>query len=366
MEEVIGYSPTGWAVHGSTNSGSGVVGSADSGFGTNGYSKSSYGVFGRSGSSAGVVGDTVSRSPGVWGHNRGTGSGVVGTTSADDEAGVWGTNNNSRGYGVFGRSESGHGVLGWTDNGVGMYGVSYLSGDVVYGWSSKGTAVVSICPSSEGLAGDFRGRVEVFGDVVNTNGNKLFKIDHPLDPKNRYLLHNCVESSERKNVYDGVAWLGEDGSAWIDLPEWFEALNGDVRYQLTSVGGAAPDLHVAEEISENRFKVAGGQEGMKVCWQVTGSRKDPWAAANPVEVEQEKPQEDRGRYLQPDLYGAPEEQRVMRARMIEERLEPPQEPPQAPELPLGFAAPGYGSLEQENRRQIYELRRQIEELKRQL
>jgi len=67
---------------------------------------------------------------------------------------------------------------------------------------------------------------------------------------------------------------------------------------------------LAEEITENRFKIAGGHEGMKVCWQVTGSRKDPWAAANPFEVEHEKPQKDRGRYLQPDLYDAPEEQRI--------------------------------------------------------
>jgi hypothetical protein len=91
---------------------------------------------------------------------------------------------------------------------------------------------------------------------------------------------------------------------------WFEALNGDLRYQLTTVGGSAPNLHVAEEFSESRFKIAGGQEGMKVCWQVTGSRKDPWAAANPFEVEQEKPEEERGRYLDPSLYDAPEEQRV--------------------------------------------------------
>jgi hypothetical protein len=50
---------------------------------------------------------------------------------------------------------------------------------------------------------------------------------------------------------------------------------------------------------------------MKICWQVTASRKDPWSAANPFEVELEKPEEVRGRYLYPNLYGAPEEQSVM-------------------------------------------------------
>jgi hypothetical protein len=40
---------------------------------------------------------------------------------------------------------------------------------------------------------------------------------------------------------------------------------------------------------------------MQVCWQLTGSRKDAWAAANPFEVEQEKPEEERGRFLEPRL-----------------------------------------------------------------
>jgi hypothetical protein len=120
-----------------------------------------------------------------------------------------------------------------------------------------------------------------------------------------------------KNVYDGVARLDEDGAAWVELPEWFEALNGDFRYQLTAVGGSAPNLHVAEEVSENRFKIAGGEEGMKVCWQLTGSRKDPWAAANPFVVEEDKPEEDRGRYLDPSLYDAPEAQRVMVGPLVE-------------------------------------------------
>jgi len=79
------------------------------------------------------------------------------------------------------------------------------------------------------------------------------------------------------------------------------------RYQLTALGGAAPNLHVAEEISENRFKIAGGDEGTKICWQITGSRKDPWAVANPFEVEQDTREEERGRYLDPSVYDAPDE-----------------------------------------------------------
>jgi hypothetical protein len=52
---------------------------------------------------------------------------------------------------------------------------------------------------------------------------------------------------------------------------------------------------------------------MKVCWQVSGIRSDGWTEANPMVVEEEKPEEERGRYLDPSLYGAPEEQRIGRA-----------------------------------------------------
>jgi hypothetical protein len=38
----------------------------------------------------------------------------------------------------------------------------------------------------------------------------------------------------------------------------------------------------------HRFKIAGGKAGTSVCWQLTGSRKDAWAVANPIRVEEEK------------------------------------------------------------------------------
>ena len=196
----------------------------------------------------------------------------------------------------------------------GVVGGIGLSGGV-FGQTASATAVFGIATGSAGFAGGFLGPVLVSGHLLvigglDVIGTKNFKIDHPSDPENKYLVHTCVESSEMKNVYDGAARLDEDGSAWVELPEWFEALNGDFRYQLTAVGGPAPGLHVAEEISGRRFKIAGGEAGLKVCWQVTGSRKDPWAAANPFEVEQEKREHERGRYLEPGLYDAPEEQRI--------------------------------------------------------
>jgi len=95
-----------------------------------------------------------------------------------------------------------------------------------------------------------------------------------------------------------------------ELPEWFQELNQDFRYQLTAIGSPAPQLHIAEEVSENRFRIAGGEARIKVSWQVTGVRKDRWAQANPIEVEEEKTEEEQGRYLHPELYDEPEERGI--------------------------------------------------------
>jgi hypothetical protein len=88
-------------------------------------------------------------------------------------------------------------------------------------------------------------------------------------------------------IYSGNVTLDRKGQAVVELPEWFEALNGDFRYQLTAIGRAAP-VYVEQEIENCRFKTAGGRAGMKVSWEVTGVRHDPWARAHPVQVEEEK------------------------------------------------------------------------------
>ena len=101
--------------------------------------------------------------------------------------------------------------------------------------------------------------------------------------------------------------LGEDGSATVELPEWFSALNGNFRYQLTAVGAPGPNLHIAEKLSNNRFKIAGGSAGMEVSWQVTGIRQDAYANKHRIQVEVEKAPQDRGTYLHPEAFDQPEE-----------------------------------------------------------
>ncbi len=143
-------------------------------------------------------------------------------------------------------------------------------------------------------AGDFVNLGKAFGS---------FKIDHPLDPLNKFLQHSFVESPDMKNVYDGLVVLDKHGEAWIDLPNWFQALNSDYRYLLTAVGTSNPNLYVKDEISSNKFRIAGGKPGSKVSWQVTGIRQDAVAKANRIQVEVDKPLDQRGKlYYPPDVY----------------------------------------------------------------
>jgi hypothetical protein len=151
--------------------------------------------------------------------------------------------------------------------------------------------------------GYFAGNLNVTGSVSKGGGS--FKIDHPLDPANKYLSHSFVESPDMMNIYNGNAVLDARGEAVIQLPDWFEALNRDFRYQLTCIGGFAP-VYIASKISAGRFRIGGGQPGLEVSWQVTGIRQDAYANAHRIPVEEEKPAAERGHYLHPDVFGQPE------------------------------------------------------------
>jgi hypothetical protein len=243
-----------------------------------GYSKDTTGY------TAGVQG--VSDSPigyGVIGLNRATGGG-------GPAYGVYGHNNNNSGYGVFGWSTSATGVV------HGVYGQTA---------SPSGYGVLGVNTSGAGFAGYFSGAVHVAGNFSVT-GNKQFKIDHPSDPENRYLRHAAIESPDMMNVYNGNVVVGADGTAEVELPAYFEDLNADYRYQLTTIGGFAP-VYVAKEIEGNRFSIAGAKPGMKVSWMVTGVRHDPSAKRNQFAVEEMKAEADRGKYLDPVAYGKPAE-----------------------------------------------------------
>jgi hypothetical protein len=156
--------------------------------------------------------------------------------------------------------------------------------------------------SGAGYAGWFVGNVLIQGTLSKSAGS--FTIDHPLDPANKTLSHSFVESPDMMNVYNGNVVLDNNGEAWVQLPDWFEALNKDYRYQLTCIGGFAP-VYVASEVKDNRFQIGGGKPGLKVSWQVTGIRRDSYAEKYRIQVEQDKA--EGGTYLCPECYGQPKE-----------------------------------------------------------
>lgn len=183
--------------------------------------------------------------------------------------------------------------------GIGVWGSHDGGGWGVYGRSTSGRGVYGSSP--DGFAGYFSGNVRVTGSIEKAGGS--FRIDHPLDPENKYLLHSFVESPDMMNVYNGNVTLDGSGEAAVTLPEWFDALNTDYRYQLTAVGAPGPNLHISQEIAGNAFRIAGGSPGMKVSWQVTGVRNDAWARENRIPVEQFKEGVEQGTYLHPEAFG---------------------------------------------------------------
>lgn len=151
-----------------------------------------------------------------------------------------------------------------------------------------------------------------------SKGAGTFQIDHPLDPTRKFLSHSFVESPDMMNIYNGNVVLDGSGEAVVQLPDWFEALNRDMRYQLTTVGGFAP-VFVAEEVRDGRFTIAGGFGGLVVSWQVTGVRQDAYAEAHRVQVERPKVGVERGRYLHPLEHGQPASRGIEHALRAEAR-----------------------------------------------
>jgi hypothetical protein len=248
--------------------------------------------------------------------------------------GVAGISDSQRGAGVFGRNTGGGpAVLGETGAGVsgqGVRGESFAIQTSPNGFGPDGVDGVSHSPAGSGVAainttnGDglfaqsnggfaafFLGDVDVDGNLSKAGGS--FKIDHPLDPTNKYLYHSFVESPDMMNVYNGNVVTDGQGRAVVQMPEWFESLNRDFRYQLTAIGQFAQAM-VASKMSNNSFTIQTDKPNVEVSWQVTGIRHDAWADANRIPVEQMKTGKERGLYLHPELFGAPAERSIAASR----------------------------------------------------
>jgi hypothetical protein len=294
---ISGVQYGGAAFSGLGGAGVGSFGNSGGGDGIDATGGASTAASSVAGNGAYLVGGAVG--PGIYG-----GNGVYSFGGAGEQGG----------YGVSafgGDAVSGCGNLctagaGGVFNGGG--GSATNGGDGVLGYAGDqgGTGVVGVSCSGYSdspncqYAALFLGDVDVVGNVSKSGGS--FKIDHPLDPSNKYLYHSFVESPDMKNVYDGTIVTDGSGLATVTMPDWFEALNSDFRYQLTVVGQFAQAI-VASEINNNSFTIQTDKPNVKVSWQVTGIRQDAWAKAHRIPVEVDKARTDQGHYLHPELFG---------------------------------------------------------------
>src|SRR5699024_1146374 len=107
---------------------------------------------------------------------------------------------------------------------------------------------------------------------LSCGGTKPFIIDHPTKP-DRSLVHVATESDKAVVEYHYRVTIGDDGSASIDLPDYFEALTApDSRgVQVTPVG--RPFMVGAEEPADGQVTVY-GDPGRDVFVRINARRGD--------------------------------------------------------------------------------------------
>lgn len=284
----------------------------------------------------------------------GSGRAVFGlaTAAGGGTYGVFGQSNSTEGRGVYGLATAATGnnyggrFESSSTSGIGVFGWAYAGSGTVYGVFGQG----SVAPGGYGVyaAGD-----------MGASGTKPFRIDHPDDPANQYLLHYAAESPEVINFYSGKATLDAAGEAVVELPHYFARINKDPRYTLTAVGAPMPMLHVAEEIDEATlsagataepgetaptcsFRIAGGAPGAKVSWRVEALRNDRWVRQRGAPVVVEKQGLEKGTYQHPELYGQPVE---LGMNYIPERERPLAERRVPPPVPDSELAPSPDALD---------------------
>lgn len=147
-----------------------------------------------------------------------------------------------------------------------------------------------------------------------SKGGGSFKIDHPLDPANKYLYHSFVESPDMMNIYNGNITTDDQGIATVTLPDYFEALNKDFRYQLTVIGTFAQAI-ILQKVKGNSFVIKTDKPNVEVSWQVTGIRQDAFANKNRIPNSVDKAEKERGLYLHPDAFGLPESANVKNVQL---------------------------------------------------
>ena len=268
-----------------------------------GQSAGSYGLLGYSALGTAVGGHGVS-SYGVGAYSENN-DGIIAQTNHPDHAAVFAQNLIGTPFAYLGtryHAVEAHSGGGLSGQNAAIYGVATDPSHDLAGYFI-GAFKVSGGATGGGTQVD---NIIVFGSL-NVVGSKNFKIDHPLDPANKYLFHSCVESNQPLLIYSGNVITDAQGKAEVIMPSYFEALNINYRYQLTVVGEEFAQARVSRKINNNSFSVKTDKPNIELSWQVTGERNDAYSKAHPYVAEQDKKPGDRGKYLAPELFGQPKE-----------------------------------------------------------
>lgn len=275
---------------GSSTNGYGVEGVSEAGEGaTRGvsgvaYSTEGRGVYGRALASTGI------NFGGYFSSNSTSGYGVYAAT--DGIYGVFGESTSTLGTSYGGRFETP------TPNGRGVYAYATANGasDTPYGVRGQASTLTL------GYG------VYAVGDS-GASGVKSFRIDHPADPENKYLLHYSSESPFPQNFYSGNVVTDGSGYAWVTLPEYFQDINANFKYQLAVVDNADANgfaqAKVSKKIVGNRFQIRTSAPNTEVSWRIDADRNDlRIQTRRPVDV-QDKVGAERGTYQHPEYYNKP-------------------------------------------------------------
>jgi hypothetical protein len=245
-----------------------------------------------------------------------SGRGIYATASA----------NSGTTYGGFFSSDSpdGYGVFASTAGEFGVYGQSTATGGTTYGGffesdSSFGRGIYGAANATGAADTPFGVRgscstatlgfaVYAAGDM-GASGVKPFRIDHPFDPENKYLLHYSAESPFPQNFYSGNVVTDAQGRAWVELPEYFAEINANVKYQLTVVDDTeSPEFvqaKIGRKIQGNRFLIMTSAPNVEVSWRIEADRNDLRVRFNRPTDERQKTGPEKGKYQHPEYYGLP-------------------------------------------------------------
>jgi hypothetical protein len=277
--------------------GTGVYGEGG-GTGVEGKSTNSFGVYGiglygvrAQGTYVGILAESSGTDgSAVEGHSTGGGLSYGGEFSA--------TSSTTNAAGVFARASAGsgttHGVWGQSDSslGTGVGGYALASSGVTYG--------------AYGYTTSAAGWAVFAGGNMGASGTKPFRIDHPFDPENKYLLHYAAESPMPQNFYVGNVVTDAQGYAWVDLPDYFSEINANFKYQLTVVrDDESPNFvqaQIGKKIKGNRFLIMSSAPNTEVSWRVDADRNDLYVRNRPPKDVVDKEGREKGTYQHPEFY----------------------------------------------------------------